>query len=187
MNKLTQSTLMTPKTILFIGLLAVLAVIANSCNSSASSFVEVPGRIYIEDKYAGYLEQSGIDVYVFREEQIHSLLTVNSSDNKLPSASIFFDKLPYADAIAHTRSGPYSGSFKLKLPKTGSYIVAARIPLHYASVAILHDPHGHPTGAFGYWLVRLPADHINSEEIKLNDTNMVDTKSANTIQLNIDK
>ncbi len=145
----------------------------------SASCTMAPNSVRVEGTIGGFptpgvrtLAVAGVDVYVFREEDIHQMLR---RDGKLPDAVTFFDSLPYSKAVVHTESAAYdSGTFRLSLPCKGNYVIAARCGLYPCD----------RTGKQLYWLIPISVGTV-SIKIELDGSNTVDTPAAGAFKLDM--
>jgi len=121
---------------------------------------------------------SGVDIYAFRQEQLDSILSMNG---KAPEARAFFSKLPLSDAVAHTKSGPYSSEYHLFLPAHGHFVITADAKQY------LLPSDGQPVfdGQEDFWVVPVQTNGEQTLKVELTFDNEFGSKAANIVQPNV--
>ena len=155
---------------LFVSGMLLVSLAACSLNS-----IRLHGKIGGEHGAQGIGGVAGVHIYAFRADQLLELLRKASVHGKRPDARLFFDNLPYSLAVAHTTSGPYSGHFDLSLPKTGTFVIAART----GEYPCARD------GKQGYWLVPVSSTDLPKGTLELDNSNFVDSDAAGQFQLDM--
>lgn len=151
-------------------------ILCSACSPSNTTMIDG----FVGTEGGGFARQQ---IYAFTEDQVkQTIASVEQKTHQAALADEVFAALPLDKCVAETKSGEYSGAFRLAIPNHGNFVLAA-------------DGHGYGArterngrwfaeeGKLTYWLYRVQTNGEPSMKIKLSEKNTLAANAPGQISV----